>query len=120
MVMVRYGDNIISVKGKISGNYFQRSKNGNHMKALPRRVKSQNIKLQITRKIFTTVQNAWRNKSWSNAEISNWNAFNARHPALNGFGDRIILTHQLCFIKFNLIRVRNGLPVSFVPPREIV
>jgi len=118
--MVTYGANIISVKGKIGGNYFQKSNFGNHIKACPRRVKSQNITLQTTRKIFSTVQNAWRNKVWSSAEICKWNAFNRRHPVKNGFGDPKTLTLQLSFIKYNLIRVRNNLPVSFIPPREIV
>ena len=120
MAMVKYGGHIITVKGKVAGNYFQRSKYGNHIKSCPRRVKSQKDTLRATRKYFTTVKNAWCNKVWTIAEIENWNAYNNRHPSVSSMGYNFILTHQLCFIKFNLYRVRNGLPVSFVPPREIL
>ena len=120
MVMVRLGASLINVKGRIAGNYFQKSNHGIHMKAFPRRVKSQNIARQTTIKIFSPVQNAWRDKVWTIAEIENWNAFLQRHPAVNALGDQIIITHQLGFFKFNLIRVHNGLPVNFNPPREIL
>lgn len=120
MAMVKLGAEYINIKGKFASNYFQSSKHGIHIKACPRRVKSQNSSLTNTHKIFTTVRNAWVNKNWSLPEVETWNAYLKRHPSINALGDLMILTHQLGFYHFNLIRVRNALPITYTPPREIV
>ena len=120
MALVSMGGGITNIKGKIAGNYFQKSSTGTHLKACPRRVTNQKTSIKNTHKIFSTVQNAWRSKVWTVAELNSWKAYLKRHPNNNAFGEMIVLTPQLGFLAYNLIRVRNNLSISFAPPREIV
>lgn len=120
MAQVKLGVGITTIKGKIAGNYFQSGRNGCHVKSLPRRIKSQKRTLTTTHKIFSTVKNAWCAKVWTIQERMNWTAYLNRHPTQNRLGELIILTHQLGFMQLNLIRIRNNLPISYEPPREIL
>lgn len=110
--------NIIIVKGKLAGNYFQKDKSGLHIKALPRHIKRTKAGNLQTHLFFQEVTNAWRNFTFSTSQILSWNQYCNRHPFQNGIGEAYIPTFQLMFVRHNLIRVRNNLPIIYDPPAD--
>jgi len=109
---------IINASGPIGGNYFQRDGGGLHIKAAPRHVQNMHPARKATESYFQACLNAWRTHSFSTSELNLWAQYCHRHPFTNRVGDKYTPTVQLMFMRMNLIRVRNGLAVIYVPPAD--
>lgn len=117
MANVKYGDGIVSMSGSIAGNVFSKSAGGNHVSALNRRVKTRTTTQQEVRNTFVTCANSWRNDV-SSYQIGLWNDYAKRKPNFNRMGQSITRTGWNWFLRFNLLRTRNGLAPILDPPDD--
>ena len=85
---------------------------------MPRTINSPSLSQKITHKLFSSCVNAWKKHSWTAAEILLWVQYSKRHPKFNAVGDQYFMTAQLTFYKFNLYRLRNDLPIIYLPPAD--
>jgi len=109
---------IAAASGSIAGNYFQRDKSGLHLKATPRHINNPTTAQKSTHKYFRKCINGWKIHAWTTAELLTWQQYCVRHPQFNAVGDSYILTIQLMFYRHNLVRLRNDLPLIYLPPAD--
>lgn len=109
---------ITQIAGSVGGIYYQRDKNGLHIKKMPRRIKSRSVAQKQTERFFQVCKNAFGNPGLSTDQRNLWNQYAIRHPMFNKIGEAFVPTVQLIFMRHNLIRVRNGLSVIYLPPAD--
>ena len=117
MANVKYGNGIVRMIGSLAGNVFSRSKGGNHISALNRRVRTRTSSQKEVRDSFVKCANSWRNEVSENQRLS-WIQYGQRKPLPNRLGENIIRTGWNWFLRFNLLRIRNGLSPILNPPDD--
>lgn len=118
MALIKLGQGIIDIVGKLGSLYFHRGKSGLHLSKKPQRTKPP-TGLQIAQRgFFSQCVKAFTEHDWSPAELQKWYDFSKRHFTRQGLGSKKPLTAQNLFVGYNCLRLSLSLPMSFVPPDD--
>jgi len=98
--------------------YFHKDRSGFHLSVNPQRTSKASSAQKLQRSIFSRCINAWTEHNWSLPELQVWYDFAKRHFTQNSAGTIKTSTAQNLFVGYNCVRLRNNLPISFVPPND--
>lgn len=109
MAIIQYTGIVNQIRGKLNGSVFNKSKNSYTLqsKQMPR--KGMTALQAHRRRQFGVVQRAW--KTLSAAEKADAELAAANNPVFDRFGNEVILSGYNHWVKTNVIRVQNKLPI---------
>lgn len=81
-----------------------------------RKVGNPSHEQRLVRLAFQTVQKNWYHSDLTEGEKNQWLQWALNNPQISSKGEAIYLTANLAYGMFNIIRVRNGLPLLRTPP----
>lgn len=116
MSLVKLGDGVVDINGKIGGDIFRNDLCGKHVQATPRRITQEprpNQKKQ--RRAFRRCINYVR-QNMTAIRSALWQQHANLHPITNKKGEKQILSWWQMFLKYNLVRLRNDLDILEDPP----
>lgn len=109
MAIIQYTGIVNQIRGKLNGSVFNKSKNSFTLqsKQMPR--KGITALQSHRRRQFGVVQRAW--KLLSAEEKADAELAAANNPVFDRFGNEVILSGYNHWVKTNVIRVQNKLPI---------
>jgi len=116
MVMIRFKDPTTEVEGKSGGNVWRYDWCKQHIQAFPRMIDHEASPAQkARRRAFRSLRNLIRQLAtieW----VATWQDYANRHPITNKKGEKIRLAWHCQFIKTNINRIIDNLPIFIIPP----
>lgn len=112
-------DGFISILcGTFGCEVFSHKPDGNHVAALPRRIRRAPSAAQIKRRAaFLATCNAWH-FSLTDAQRNLWTSYGQRHPRTGPTGHHYTMTGRHAFFAINITRAFNDLPPLLEPPAD--
>lgn len=118
MPLLKIGFPLVAVRGKLGAMYFCKDETGFHIKTCPRRTSTSSPAQQFQRYIFSRCTAAYVSHNWTSDELKAWEVFSLRHFTKINISIKKNPTVQNLFVGYNCVRVRNGLPIVYVPPND--
>lgn len=106
MALVKYGNGVSGISGKIDGTVFQRGTYGNVARGWTKPVDPQTDKQMAVRASFSSQSQVWR--TLTTAQRNGWIALAATITFVNRLGENIFLTGQAMFNKLNQNLISGG------------
>lgn len=116
MAMIKLGDGITDINGRVKGDVFRYDQCGHHWQALPRHVRKEPTPDQRKRR------QAWREchdfirEHFTFNHVAAWSAYGHDHPSQNKKGELIELSWACYFFRINIVRLVNDLEILEYPP----
>ncbi len=116
MALIKCGNEIVEITGKLAGNIYKQDSSGQHIQAHGRKVRSNPTAGQrLQRNSWRTCYIYWMETS-SDANRQLWAQYATLHPITNKQGGAIVLNAYQSFLSINMIRVHNKLDILASPP----
>lgn len=114
MALVKYGEMIADLRGKINGTVHSRNRAGAYMRNLVIPTNPQTAAQMAVRSRLGGNSSAWR--GLTQAQRDAWNAAAVNFPSINVFGDSRILSGNSLYIGLNNNLANAGAAGILVPP----
>jgi len=106
-MLLKLGSNISDISGSISGHTFQHSNGGVQLRSKPSAKKQPSIIQTFIRSIHSRMLFEWQ--ALTPAQRTLWNTYASLNPFTSKFGDKVFLTGQQVFLKYQFFYAFNGL-----------
>ncbi len=118
MALIKTGNGVTSITGKMAGNIYKRDGSGQHCNSIPRQVRHDPNTTQKTRRAaFSRLWHYYWRVAINQEQRNLWYIEAATHPTTNKLGEKIFLTGFQYFLRINLNRLVAGQRV-FAEPDE--
>jgi len=111
MASVKYGSLVTEIIGSVGGQTFQRSRNGFSVRNKPRPRNTRTLYTNQARYITAVVSATWA--TLSDVQRASWDAVAPNWPAVDHFGDPVILSGYNTFVRSNIgLIYADGAPAT--------
>ncbi len=116
MVMIKASRSANQISGRLGGNIFSINGGTQLMRSPARKIKSEpSASQKLRRKAWTTLQQRYWKRILTTQFKSEWTVYANNHPIKNRIGDSIRLTGFSMFMRINLPRQLDSLPILLQP-----
>lgn len=117
MAMIKTTDEGLDINGRVGGTIFRSDQCGMHMQKEPRFILHWSEKQKAWMRAWSIVYKYWR-EGWEAGMHNPWWDYAHNHPVKNRKGETILLFAMNWFLKVNVTRIYNGLPIQWEPPTD--
>lgn len=117
MAMVRFGEGIVEMEGKLGGGYYRFDWCRQHIQAMPRVCYIATPARILITKRFQSVLNYLKQYPLTQHQIELWDVYSRAHPHTSPKGMVYIWPWRVMFFSVNLIALRLGLGIYREPPK---
>lgn len=115
MASIKFGNIVVAMAGKISGNVYSRNKGGAYSRTWVKPVNPQSGKQLAVRNFVTSLSQAWRGLTQSNREA--WAAAAENFKRINRMAETIKLTGNALYVSLNKNLADIGVAAITTPPQ---
>jgi len=119
MASVKYGSLVTEIIGSVGGQTFQRSRNGFSVRNKPRPRNTRTANTSLVRSIIAAAAATW--PTLSDVQRLSWNVVAPNWPAVDHFGDPVILSGYNTFVRsaFGLVVAQSAPSMSGINPASV-
>lgn len=114
MARIKFGNVVVDMRGKISGNVYSKNKGGAYSRVRVVPVNPRSAAQSAVRAIFTVLSQAW--KGLSDPERQSWRAAVGGFPVKNSLGDSHNLSGNALYVALNKNLADVNLPAMAEAP----
>jgi hypothetical protein len=115
MASIKFGNIVVAMAGKISGNVYSRNKGGAYSRTWVKPVNPQSSAQLGVRNFLTSLSQAWRGLTQANRDA--WSAAAENFKRINRMADTIKLTGNALYVSLNKNLADIGVSAITTPPQ---
>ena len=99
MAIIKFGNIVVDMRGKVSGNVYAKNKGGAYSRVLVKPTNPKTAAQSLVRAAFTALSQAWR--AITGTQRLSWNQATGNYPRINALGDSHNLSGNALFVSLN-------------------
>ena len=118
MARIKFGNIVVDMRGKISGNVYSKNKGGAYSRVRVVPTNPRSAAQNLVRSVFTALSQAWQ--GLSDSERSGWIQAAINFPAKNSLGDSHTLSGNALYVSLNKNLADVALSAIDTAPSKVV
>lgn len=118
MALIKFGGGILEMRGKIGGNVYSKNRYGNYVRQGTIPVNPNSSRQAAVRADMASIVSAWT-ETLTAVQRAAWEVYAAAINFVNQLGETITLTGYNHFVRCNISRLNNGVPLTAVAPTTL-
>lgn len=118
MARIKFGNVVVDMRGKVSGNVYSKNKGGAYSRVRVVPVNPRSAAQNLVRSVFTALSQAWQ--GLTETQRSGWSQAAVNFPAKNSLGDTHTLSGNALYVSLNKnLDDVNIAPIDEAPTRVV-